>query len=70
MGKRPILAWRRGNRPFQNKLDHIPLMRYGIGSLRDNQRTRSCLIQINCVWKKQLTMKRWSCDRPATFDVT
>ena len=26
------------------KLDHIPLMRYGIGSLRDNQRTRSCLI--------------------------
>ena len=27
-----------------SKLDLIPLMRYCIGSLRDNQRTRSCLI--------------------------
>ena len=27
---------------------------YGIGSLRDNQRTRSCLIQMNCVWKKSV----------------
>ena len=46
-------------------------MRYGIGTLRDNQRTRLCPIWINCVWKKSvLTMKRRSCDRPATFDVS
>ena len=32
-------------------------MRYGIGSLRDNQRTRSCLIWINCVWKKSVDNK-------------
>ena len=29
-------------------------MRFGIGSLRDNQRTRLCLIWINCVWKKSV----------------
>ena len=29
-------------------------MRYGIGSLRDNQRTRSYLIWINCVWKESV----------------
>ena len=98
-------------------------MLYGFGTLRDNQRTRLCLIWINCMWKKsvdnealvvwpsrdfrrdmtwrgmtwhdvagrgmmwrdvtwrdmtwhdvawcdmtiKLTIKRWSCDRPATF---
>ena len=31
--------------PLKKKLDYIPLMRYnGIGTLRDNQRTRLCLI--------------------------
>ena len=39
-------------------------MRYCIGSIRDNQRTRSCLIWIDCVWK---TMKRWSRDRLAIW---
>ena len=29
-------------------------MRYFIGSLRDNQRTWSCLIWIDCVWKKSV----------------
>ena len=32
-------------------------MRYGIGTLRDNQRTRLCLIWINCVWKKSVDNK-------------
>ena len=36
------------------KLDYIPLMRYGIGTLRNNQRTRLCLIRINCVWEKSV----------------
>ena len=29
-------------------------MRYGIGTLRDNQRTRLYLTWINCVWKKSV----------------
>ena len=41
----------------QSKLDYIPLMRYGIGTLRDNQRTRLSLIWINCVWKKSVDNK-------------
>ena len=45
-------------------------MQYGIGTLRENQRTRLCLIWMNCVRKSQLTIKGWSCDRPVTFDVT
>ena len=32
-------------------------MRYGIGTLRDNQRTRLCLIWINCMWKKSVDNK-------------
>ena len=39
----------------KKKLDYyIPLMRYGIGTLRDNQQTRLCLIWMNCVWKKSV----------------
>ena len=42
------------NQNSNKKLDHIPLMRYCIASIRDNQRTRSCLIWIDCVWKKSV----------------
>ena len=51
---------------FRNKLDNIPLMRYGICTLRDNQRTRLYLTWINCEWKKSVDKEAlivWeSCD--------
>ena len=34
------------------ELDYIPLMRYGIGTLRDNQRKRLSLIWIKFAWNK------------------
>ena len=32
-------------------------MQYGIGTLRDNQQIRLCLIWINCLWKKSVGNK-------------
>ena len=40
--------WKIQNKKNIVELDYIPLMRYGIGTLWDNQRTRLCLIWINC----------------------
>ena len=48
-------------------------MRYCIGSLRDNQRTRSCLIWIDCVWKlvDNEALVAWLVPRLSTwYDVT
>ena len=39
---------------IKNKTRLYTAMRYCIGSLRDNQRTWSCLIWIDCVWKKSV----------------
>ena len=52
-------------------------MRYGIG-ITNNQRTQFgttnehgyAQFELIACGKSQLTMKRWSCDRPATFDMT
>ena len=39
------------------KLDYIPLMRYGIDTLRDNQRKRLSLIWIKFAWHKSVVTK-------------
>ena len=51
------LQIKRERREQQKKLDYLPLMRYGIGTFRDNQRTRLSLIWINCVWKMSVDNK-------------
>ena len=44
-------------------------MRYGIGTLRENQQKRLSLIWIKFAWNKSVGIKALVvCDRPATFE--
>ena len=66
-----------------SKLDYIPLMWYGIGTLRDNQRTQLCLISgclqllelleiLEIYWNFKISWKSWKstefCEAPGKIN--